>query len=246
MLINMKPNPDILKLYSRPYTGKPVSDWEIQQINERRIANGVAFWNQHQEALDRAEQQYGVPANVIVALIGVETSYGTYLGGFKVIDALQTLGFYGPSRREYFLSELEQFLVISRELNWNNDQVVGSFAGAIGIPQFMPSNIKKLAVDFDGDGKIDLVNNKVDAIGSVGNFLSQAGWRRGEPIATITMLKPKRRNTIVLRTLPGPDPVRWLCHENFDVIKRYNPSDSYAMTVFILSEKIKQRKEVVQ
>jgi len=243
LLKGTEPLQDVLQMFRRPSTDKSFDEFERWFINERRINNGVMFLIEHHDLLERAERVYGVPAPMIVSFLGIETSYGTNIGKHKVVESLITLGFYGHRRQEYFRYELEHFLVTARELNWDRNQIVGSFAGAIGIPQFMPSNIRKLAVDFDGDGQIDLIGNKADAIGSVGNYLQQAGWRRGEPVATRIKITDKRGGSFVLRTLPGPDPVRFRIEHNYKVIKRYNPSDNYAMTIFILAEKIKERRK---
>jgi membrane-bound lytic murein transglycosylase B len=157
-------------------------------IDPVRIAAGVRFWRSNADTLARAEAQFGVPPEIIVGIIGVETIYGRNMGSFRVIDALATLSFDFPpehpraaERQAFFRSELESFL--SLESRTHEDPLVplGSYAGAMGMPQFMPSSIAKYAVDFDGDGKIDLVNNPVDVIGSVANYFKAFGWTRGMP-----------------------------------------------------------------
>lgn len=153
-----------------------------------RINAGVAFWNTYADALARAEEQYGVPAEIIVGIIGVETIYGRNTGNFRVLDAVTTLAFDYPNtptraaRMEFFRGEIENTLLFARENGIDPFTLLGSYAGAIGWPQFMPSSIRKFAIDFDGDGKINLSNSPVDAIGSVAHFLVQHGWKRGEPI----------------------------------------------------------------
>ena len=151
-------------------------------VNEARIGEGLAFWQRHEAALARAVQTHGVPEEIIVAIIGVETLYGRNAGSFRVIDALATLAFLYPPRASYFRSELEQYLLFAREAGLDVFSVKGSYAGAIGIPQFMPGSYRRYAVDFDGDGTVDLRASAVDAVGSVANFLGQHGWRRGEPV----------------------------------------------------------------
>ncbi len=160
-----------------------------------RIAAGAAFWNNYAEALAREEHDFGVPAEIIVGILGVETMFGRNVGSFRVMDVLTTLAFAYPdtptraARMTYFRSELENALLFARESSIDPLTLRGSYAGAIGWPQFMPGSIRQYAVDYDGDGKIDLRNSPVDAIGSVGNFLFQHGWRRGEPTvfpATVT------------------------------------------------------------
>lgn len=151
-------------------------------VNEARIGEGVAFWRRHAEPLMRAAEAHGVPEEIIVAIIGVETLYGRNAGSFRVIDALATLAFLYPPRAGYFRSELEQYLLFAREAGLDVFSVRGSYAGAIGIPQFMPGSYRRFAVDFDGDGAVDLRASPADAVGSVANFLKEHGWRRGEPV----------------------------------------------------------------
>jgi membrane-bound lytic murein transglycosylase B len=151
-------------------------------VTERRIDAGIAFWQRHLEALDRARRYYGVPEEYIVAIIGVETYFGRNTGGWRVVDALATLAFDYPPREDFFRGELESYLLYARKLRLDVLSVKGSYAGAIGIPQFMPSSYLKYAVDFDGDGVADLRNSAVDAIGSVANFLREHGWAAGEAV----------------------------------------------------------------
>lgn len=177
--------PEILKAI-RPPSSPRVRSWRNYRpifVNERHIADGVRFAGQHAEALSRAEAKYGVPPEIIVAIIGVETHYGRNMGKWRVIDALASLAFDYPPRADFFRSELEAFLLFSREAGLDPLEVRGSYAGAIGIPQFMPSSYRRWAVDFDGDGSALLRSSAIDAIGSVGNFLKSHGWVRGEPIA---------------------------------------------------------------
>ena len=176
----MKPAP--------PGRSKNWRAYRARFVEPVRINAGVAFWNQNGEALARAEAKYGVPAEIIVGIIGVETVYGRNTGNFRVMDAVTTLAFAYPNtpnrdaRMAYFRGELENTLLFARESGIDPFSLLGSYAGAIGWPQFMPGSIRKFAVDFDGDGKIDLRNSQVDAIGSVANFLVQHGWKAGNPI----------------------------------------------------------------
>ncbi|MEK6245326.1 MAG: lytic murein transglycosylase B [Pseudomonadota bacterium] len=151
-------------------------------VTDARIAEGTAFWRRHAAALERAAQEHGVPQEIIVAIIGVETVYGRQMGSWRVIDALSTLAFDYPPRAEFFRGELEQYLLFARDAGIDVFSVRGSYAGAIGIPQFMPGSYRRFAVDFDGDGAIDLRASPSDAIGSVANYLVQHGWRRGERV----------------------------------------------------------------
>ncbi|MCP5247589.1 MAG: lytic murein transglycosylase B [Candidatus Accumulibacter sp.] len=152
-------------------------------VNGRRQAGGQSFWQEHGALLQRAEAIYGVPPEVIVAIIGVETEYGHNMGSFDVLEALASLAFHYPPRAEFFRGELEQFLLLSRENGVSPLDIKGSYAGAMGIPQFMPSSQRRFAVDFDGDGRIDLRNSPADAIGSVASYLQQYGWEKGAPVA---------------------------------------------------------------
>lgn len=147
-----------------------------------RIREGLRFWAENESWLALAEARYGVPPEIIVAILGVETVYGRITGDVRVVDALTTLAFDYPRRADYFRSELEQFLLYVRDEQLDAFSLHGSYAGAIGLPQFMPGSIRRYAVDLDGDGHIDLRRNPADAIGSVGNFLAAHGWRSGEPI----------------------------------------------------------------
>ncbi len=163
-----------------------VRSWENYRdnfVSPARVERGALFLEEHRALLERAEAQFGVPAEIIVAIIGVETLYGRNMGGYRVVDALTTLAFDYPRRGDYFREELEQLLLYARESDRAPDSYLGSYAGAIGIPQFMPGSIRRYAVDFDGNGRRELRASVADAIGSVGQFLQTHGWRAGEAIA---------------------------------------------------------------
>jgi membrane-bound lytic murein transglycosylase B len=180
-----QPNKRVLQLIAPP-TSPTQRSWERYRprfINEQRIVGGVRFWQENAVTLAKARAHYGVPEELIVAIIGVETVYGRNTGNFGVLEALATLAFQYPRRADFFRSELEQFLLLTRENGQNPLSVKGSFAGAIGIPQFMPGSQRRYAIDFDGDGRIDLANSTDDAIGSVARFLEQHGWQPGQPVA---------------------------------------------------------------
>ncbi len=184
-LAQLRPNAKVLQLI-KPPTSPLQRSWERYRprfLNDRRIDGGVRFWQENEGQLIKASALYGVPPEIIVAIIGVETEYGRNTGGFRVLEALATLAFKYPPRAEFFRTELEQFLLLSRENNLDPLAVKGSFAGAIGIPQFMPGSQRRYAVDFDGDQRVDLGNSVDDAIGSVARFLEQHGWQAGQPIA---------------------------------------------------------------
>lgn len=152
-------------------------------LNEQRIARGLEFWQEHEATLARAEAVYGVPPEIVVAIIGVETEYGRNTGRFSVLEALSTLAFEYPPRAPFFRGELEQLLLMARESGTAPTDYKGSYAGAIGIPQFMPGSQRRFAVDFDSDGRIDLRLSETDAIGSVARYLNLHGWQSNAPVA---------------------------------------------------------------
>ncbi|MFA5242147.1 MAG: lytic murein transglycosylase B [Sulfuricella sp.] len=168
-------------------------------VNLWRIYHGVSFWSENEAALTRARQIYGVPEEVIVAIIGVETRYGTYPLSHPVLDTLATLAFDYPRRGEFFRGELEQYLLLMREEGKDPLSIRGSFAGAMGIPQFMPSSYRTYAVDFDGDGRRDLWRNSSDAIGSVANYLKAHGWETNLPVAIRAFLQQDAASSGLLR-----------------------------------------------
>lgn len=175
--------PSVLKLISAPASAISWNEYRGRFVNAQRIKGGVDFWNAHAQDLARASNIYGVPEEIIVAIIGIETSYGATTGNHRVIDALTTLAFDFPRRADFFREELEHYLLLAKEQRFDLFGIKGSYAGAIGVPQFMPGSYRRYAVDFDGDGQIDLANNAADAIGSVANYLKAYGWQPNEPIA---------------------------------------------------------------
>jgi membrane-bound lytic murein transglycosylase B len=179
----------VLALMQRPAEkAKPWSQYRSLFVTSKRIRDGVDFWNRNDDALARAAVQYGVAPEVIVAIIGVETSYGRISGNHRVMDALATLAFHYPSdnpkRSNFFRTQLEQFLLFTREDKLDPLNLTGSYAGAMGMPQFMPESYRKLAIDFDGDGARSIWSNSDDAIGSVANYLSHHGWQQSGPVTS--------------------------------------------------------------
>ena len=172
----------IIDAISRPAEGKPWHQYRPIFITEKRIRQGVEFRKHHEQSLLRAEKTYGVPGEIITAILGVETFYGRHKGSYRVLDALTTLGFDYPKRGQFFRGELEHFLLLTREEEMDPLSVMGSYAGAMGYPQFISSSFRHYAVDFDGDSHRDIWNNVEDAIGSVANYFSRHGWQRGRPI----------------------------------------------------------------
>ena len=264
----------ILDYMNRPRGSGPPrpGSWTRYQkkfITARHLQRGMDFWNTYAADLQRAEAQFGVPAEYIVAIIGVETHYGSYVGSHAVINALATLAFDYPRRAEFFTDELESFLVMTRDEGLDPLAPVGSYAGAMGLGQFMPSSFLKYAVDFDGDGVRDLWN-PVDAIGSVANYFKGHGWRTGEPVAIRAVARGRdpefmeagfssRYSTATLATrgvtstekLDIADDVSllrlnatdgyeyWIGLHNFYVISRYNHSTYYSMAVHQLAQALR-------
>lgn len=184
----------ILDAISRP--AERVKLWKEYRpifITQARVDKGVEFWAQNEEALARAEQEYGVPAEFIVAIIGVETIYGGNTGSHRVIDALSTLAFDYPPRAPFFRQQLKEYLLLTREEQVNPLSLTGSYAGAMGLPQFMPGSFRAYAVDFDHDGHIDIWKNPTDAVGSVANYFIKHGWQPGEKVVVRADIKSAQK-----------------------------------------------------
>ncbi|WP_024299916.1 lytic murein transglycosylase B [Methylomicrobium lacus] len=185
----VKINDDVLKKIAAPAEAMPWHKYRKIFLTEARIKEGAAFWRQHAETLKQVSEQYGVAPEIIVAILGVETLYGRRPGSYRVIDALSTLAFNYPPRSRYFTGELEQFLLLCREEKINPLQPQGSYAGAMGMPQFMPSSFRSFAADFDQDGNRDLWHDPKDAIASVANYFRAHGWVKNQPVAVQVFTK---------------------------------------------------------
>jgi len=182
----------IVDAMSRPAEGKPWYDYRPIFITDKRIRGGVTFWRENEALINKAAEKYGVDPQIIVAIIGVETFYGGNTGSYRVLDALATLSFYYPDtgndRSDFFSRELMQFIMLGKEEGLPLRDVTGSYAGAMGMGQFMPSSYREYAVDLDGDGRRDLWSSMDDVIGSVANYLHRHGWEYGEPITYRAMV----------------------------------------------------------
>jgi len=189
LLSHARTQPKIIAAMRRPAEAKPWHQYRELFLTPTRIQEGAAFWADAQPWLNKAEEQYGVPAEIIVGIIGVETQYGQHKGKFKVLDALTTLAFDYPERAPFFRTQLENFILLAREEHLDALTLTGSYAGAIGAPQFMPSSYRNFAVDFDGDGKKDLVGSTADAIGSVANYFKNHQWRPGQPVVAVATIQ---------------------------------------------------------
>ena len=195
--------PKIVAAMQRPLLEPPKwYEYAPSFLSPARIAGGVAWWGAHASELARAEDTYGVPAEVIVAIVGVETFYGRNTGGYRALDALATLAFDYPRRAAFFRGELKQFLLLARDLGVSPTTLKGSYAGALGLPQFMPGSYRNFAVDVDHDGRIDLWKDGGDVVGSVGNFLARHDWQRGQPVLLPATIAAENRDA-VLRRLDG-------------------------------------------
>ena len=173
----------VLEAIQRPAERKPWYKYRKIFLTEKRIARGAEFWRKHASVLARAEERFGVPPEIIVAIIGVESFYGVHRGRYRVLDSLATLGFRYPRRSKFFLSELEAFVLLCDEERLDPASVEGSYAGAMGISQFISSSYRRYAIDFNDDGSRDLMHSPEDAIGSIANYLSEHGWHPGAAIA---------------------------------------------------------------
>lgn len=194
--------PAIIEAMAKPAEkAKPWYEYRSIFLTEKRIHEGTEFWVAHRQALDRASVQSGVAPEYLAAILGVETYYGRTTGSYRVLDALVTLSFDYPAREKFFREELEQFLLLTRDAHLDPTSVKGSYAGAMGAPQFMPSNYRRYAVDADADGHIDLWSNWPDVCASVGNYLKEHGWNAGEPVLGDATVAPETAEVLDGRKL---------------------------------------------
>jgi membrane-bound lytic murein transglycosylase B len=195
--------PKIVALMDRPLLDPPKwFNYAPPFLSPERVEGGIRFWRDNEEALSRAHAIYGVPPQIVVAIVGVETFYGRYTGSHRVIDALATLAFDYPRRATFFRGELKEFVALARDQGFSPLEPKGSFAGAMGVPQFMPGSYRRYAVDFDGDGRADLWRSNADVIGSIANYLMRHDWQRGEPVLSPAMVAAEARDG-ALRRLDG-------------------------------------------
>jgi membrane-bound lytic murein transglycosylase B len=245
--------------------------YRAKHITSSNLNKGLAFWRRHEQTLNRAAERYGVPPEYIVAILGIETHWGGYMGKHRIVDALSTLAFDYPRRSAYFTDELEHFLIMARDEGFDPMRPVGSFAGAMGLGQFMPSSYHEYAVDFDNSGRRDLWDPE-DAIGSVANYFASHGWQTGQPVTARASARgavPRSMETgfktnyrvgelkssgimpaaalkdgervSLLRLDAAGGYEYWLGLKNFYVITRYNNSTYYAMTVHQLAQALRSQ-----
>ena len=242
------------------------AQYKARLISPIRVNNGADFLQRFLPEFEKAEEKFGVPKEIIAAIIGIESSYGSITGRERVIDSLSTLAFDYPRRSNFFTKQLEHFLLLAREEKLDAFSMKGSYAGAMGYGQFIPSSYRSYAIDFDNDGIRNIVTNPIDAIGSVANYLSKHGWEKNALIAealersdvtsdfkTSLTLKDKDALELVSRSnlfdkkylqINFEDSEFWLGHKNLYVLSRYNRSSFYVMAVFLLSQEINYAFEV--
>lgn len=262
---------DVAAKKAIPYSAKPWYQYEKSFVNPSHINEGLNFWRTHSKVLQQVEDTYGIPAGVIVAIFGVESSYGRSKLKYRAIDSLATLAFNASPRANYFSRELREFLLLTREQNLDPLSVKSSYDGGLGLPQFMPSSYRHYAVKIDGDNHSDLFTSIPDSIGSIANYLRQNGWQPGGMIALPAMTKEAKEwpyarvqpqytlpeisrqgvypltpvNTTeranILTMAGEAAPQHWLIFNNFYAITRYNSSPMYALVVYQLSQQLTQR-----
>lgn len=209
--------PSIIEAMDRPAEkAKPWYQYRPIFVTEKRIREGTDFWLAHRQALDQASVRSGVAPEYLAAIVGVETYYGRLTGSYRVLDALSTLAFDYPARAKFFRDELEQFILLTRERGYDPRTVKGSYAGAMGAPQFMPSNYRRYAVDASADGRIDLWNNWADVCASVGNYLKEHGWNAGEPVLSEAAVQADKASELDGRQLALADTVESLKAKGVD------------------------------
>jgi len=264
--------PDIIAALDKPREALPWHEYKKPFVNADMAKRGEKFWRKHAAILTRAEQRYGVPPEIVLGILGVETQYGRSTGRYRVIDALSTIALQYPKRADYFKKQLEEYLLLARELERDPLAMKGSYAGAMGFGQFMPGSYRAYAVDGDGDGKRDLIGNIEDAIDSIANYFKRHGWTTGAPVisplqfaAGLTpdaaaldgrslSLDELRRYGAgngtnadivanVIRFQAADGPEYLLAYPNFETITRYNRSRHYARAVYELAQLIKREHE---
>lgn len=247
LMTSMQPNEKIIQTMTKPFEKQPWSYYRHFFLTPERVELGAQYLKNHHAELIQLQKKYGIPASIITAIIGVETEYGLHLGKYSVLDALYTLGFYYPPREKFFRKELGEYLVLARDNHLPLKQIKGSYAGALGIPQFMPSSYRHFGVSTSADGRVNLFNN-ADAIASVANYFHMNGWAPNQPIAH---LLPEKPNTLdegaKLTTMPVTHGNEyWETYHNFNVIMTYNHNVVYAMAVYQLSKAIEKQYEAAR
>jgi membrane-bound lytic murein transglycosylase B len=231
LLSTAQPQPKIVELISKP-AERVTPWWEYRErfLTEERIALGVKFWEEHREGLEKIAAERGVAPEYIVAIIGVETKYGAIMGRYRVLDALATLAFDYPPRSEFFRKELEEFVLLTHEESLNPPDALGSYAGAMGGSQFMPSSYRRFAVDGNGDGKRNLWADWNDVFASTANYFREHGWETGAPVLSEVELDPEPTFTIDTRNLKLNETVESLNLQGVHTKTRL-PADTPALII---------------
>jgi peptidoglycan lytic transglycosylase B len=263
-------NDAVLAAIAKPYESKPWYQYKTLFVNDARINAGIDFWDRHAQDFTDAQQTYGVPASILVAILGVESFYGREKGGYRVLDALTTLAFDYPARPAFFQDELEQYLLLCRERSFDPLSLTGSYAGAMGVVQFMPDSYRRYAVGSNKSSQPDIWNNWKDIIDSAANYLQAHGWQPGglvavpaalpannpiPPLLELTSVGALRQQGVIVSVGIAPDAPAiliqlqqennfqyWVGLDNFRVITQYNKSPLYAMAVYDLSVRIAEAR----
>ena len=228
---------------------KTWEEYEKIFLTSRRINSGREYYKKNYNILKEVEDKYGVPSEIIVSFLGVETNYGKGTGKIKVLDSLGTLALQHPRRGKFFKQQLIYFIVLTYKNNLNYEDIYGSYAGAMGVPQFMPESYIKKGIDYNNDGKIDLWNDKYDIYASIANYLNKNGWQKDKSIYSDIIIKDEDLKKILktsnfnsgkkyLILLSKENKKYKMGYKNFKVIMSYNPSTFYAMIVTELSKKV--------
>lgn len=249
LFAEIEPSAEVITRITTPYESLPWHKYQKIFLNEKKISGGVEFWKKHAIHLDKAHEIYGVHPELIVAIIGVESSYGEHSGKFPVLQALATLAFDYKARANFFREELKEYLLMTSEHGLDPLALKGSYAGAMGFPQFIASSYRKYAVDFDNSDSVDIINNMAHAISSVANYFKEHGWQPGMHVAHKLERRPQEfesvNDSMLLEFDLEDRKEYWVGSQNFYVITRYNRSHNYALAVYLLSQEIaKQYKKL--
>jgi len=221
--------PKVIKSIKRPAEALPWHRYREIFVKTKRIEQGVEFWKKNQATLNRAEKTFGVPAEIIVAIIGVESRYGKHKGAYRIVDSLATLGIDYPRRSKFFLKELEHLLLLSKEEGFDALSLMGSYAGAMGKPQFIASSYRHYAVDFDGDGIRDLLNNTDDTIGSVANYFRKHGWKPNNPVTLAATVNGKKYQQILDKGIKPKTAITKAQEYGIEYNAKIEPNNKFAL-----------------